>query len=53
MNEALDTEVICERMDLPTVMDTRQWLIQPTSAIVGDGLGEAMDWMGAALEETD
>ena len=48
----MSAEEIVERLDLKK-MEGREWFIQETSAITGDGLSEGLTWLSKAATKKD
>ncbi|XP_035673168.1 ADP-ribosylation factor-like [Branchiostoma floridae] len=49
MPNALPPDVIREKLELDTLLEGRQWHLQPASAKEGNGLYEGLDWLAAKL----
>lgn len=42
---ALSADEIADRLKLKDIITNRHWSIKPSSAVTGDGLVDAVDWM--------
>lgn len=42
---------LADKLGLYGMKKSRQWYIQGTTAVTGDGLYEGMDWLVRAVEE--
>eukprot|EP00802_Teleaulax_amphioxeia_P013332 Tamp_13382.p1 GENE.Tamp_13382~~Tamp_13382.p1 ORF type:complete len:383 (+),score=56.76 Tamp_13382:528-1676(+) len=50
--ESLSAQEVSEFLDLASVLGShRRWFVQPTSAMCGEGVHEAMDWILANMGE--